>query len=384
MAEEENVIIDVTPEEVDDASPENGKASDDTTTKASPKATKKWPLISGLIIVLAVAGFVAGTIWGPGWAQMLGLQSAPAANSQQSNQQLDALSSELAALRTRLAGSEQRAEDIAASIPEQANVPEQAPVDLTPLEEQLASMDARLEGLESQFAQMIDDNSTDALTSRANSQKERLDAMADRLSALEARSGQQAAALDTINQDSLAGLEQGVLALAVSRLQAAVDAGGAFLAELNAVEQQIARQPSPSLPAIDAIRQLKPQAIDGVPSLANLQTDALAALETIVVEPIAGPEPTEPASWWEDALSSLMEGISIRRVDEDADATPVVSTPLDNFEQVLAGGDVSAAFEAMATLSAEQQEALAAWRGRAEQHLEAAMALQVLQDAAAE
>jgi hypothetical protein len=138
------------------------------------------------------------------------------------------------------------------------------------------------------------------------------------------------------------------------------------------------------LPAIDAIRQLKPQAIDGVPSLANLQTDALAALETIVVEPIAGPEPTEPASWWEDALSSLMEGISIRRVDEDADATPVVSTPLDNFEQVLAGGDVSAAFEAMATLSAEQQEALAAWRGRAEQHLEAAMALQVLQDAAAE
>jgi hypothetical protein len=38
----------------------------------------------------------------------------------------------------------------------------------------------------------------------------------------------------------------------------------------------------------------------------------------------------------------------------------------------------------MATLSAEQQEALNTWRGRAEQHLEAAMALPALQDAAAE
>jgi hypothetical protein len=78
------------------------------------------------------------------------------------------------------------------------------------------------------------------------------------------------------------------------------------------------------------------------------------------------------------------DGISIRRLDEEPDATPVVSTPLDNFESVLAGGDVSAALEAMATLSAEQQEALNTWRGRAEQHLEAAMALPALQDAAAE
>jgi hypothetical protein len=380
MAEEENVIIDVTPEEVADAASDNGAASDDTAPKALPKSTKKWPLISSLVVVLIIAGFAAGTIWGHGWAQMLGLQQAPATNTQQ----LNALSAELEALRQRLDASEARADDITANISEQITAPVQEPVDLTPLEEKLAAMDARLKGLESQFVLLIDNNSTDALKSRANSQQERLDAMADRLSALEARSGQQAAALDTINQDALAGLEQGVLALAVSRLQAAVESGGAFLAELNAVEQQIARQPSPSLSAIDAIRQLKTQAIDGVPTLAGLQAEAAGALEEIIVEPIAGPEPAEPGSWWEDAWSSLTDGISIRRLDEEPDATPVVSTPLDNFESVLAGGDVSAALEAMATLSAEQQEALNTWRGRAEQHLEAAMALPALQDAAAE
>jgi hypothetical protein len=202
----------------------------------------------------------------------------------------------LEASRQRLDASEARADDITANISEQITAPVQEPVDLTPLEEKLAAMDARLKGLESQFVLLIDNNSTDALKSRANSQQERLDAMADRLSALEARSGQQAAALDTINQDALAGLEQGVLALAVSRLQAAVESGGAFLAELNAVEQQIARQPSPSLSAIDAIRQLKTQAIDGVPTLAGLQAEAAGALEEIIVEPIAGPEPAEPGS----------------------------------------------------------------------------------------
>lgn len=302
---------------------------------AEPRRSSGGQLLAGAaggVIALAIAGGLhfAGLL--PGSRSVLEDHTPAIASLEE---QLASLRQQIAAapsgngdedLSARLQEAEQRlasmAEEMGALRDELANAPQAGtaePVDLSPVEERIASLENTIAELqanpaadEAALGQITADVSSlrDLITEAQTAQAQlsgRLEGLENRMSELTVRLDEQAEAPST------------AMLIAVSALKATVDRGSSFKAELDTLAAL-----APDAPELAGL-QLYAQ--NGVATLATLTAEADAAANAM----IAADHPVDPQAGIADRLwSSAMGLVQVRPVGMvEGDGVPEIAARID-------------------------------------------------------
>lgn len=354
-----------------DGTPTSKPASGGAATPPAEKPDEK-PKGRGSLSLIA-AGLIGGVVVlaGAGGLQYAGLLPAPGA-AQPENGALDTIRAELAALREKVeagAGQDQGAstEAVAAAEAQIDALSER----LQTLGEQVAAiqssiaaggageeaalqtLDTRLKALEETVAGLAQGAGTD--------QPPQLDALNDRIAALDAALAQanEAAASATANgvanAEKLAAIETEIaalservdaqaanpkiaLAIAAAGLKSAIDRGVPFMTELETYAAI-----APDTPEIAALRAL---AATGVPTRAEIERELGDAANRMIAA--AAPADAD-AGFFERLLASLQSLVKVRPIGEveGEGAGPTVA----RMESAIRAGDYQKAIAEFATLS---------------------------------
>jgi hypothetical protein len=381
---DESVIIDVTPDPQPDAA--TAASKDDAATDTQKPAARKSraPLLLTLIVIIGAFG--AGTYWSQEIAARLGITLPGSRN----NSQIMALQSEITQLQQDLATAKKSGAIERDALESRIALLESTPtpiasggdIDAEALAGRLEALAEQDELLSQQLDQVHADIEagivqvdTSALQVQVKTQASLQQNLVDRTQALETGFAQQTGQLETMSDGSLRGLEDGLVALAVSRLRQAVDGGGVYIDERKAVEELVARRDRISFEAVDALRELAVFEASGVTTIEALQLD-FARITTQMPNSDGPNGAADDDAWWEQLWQSLTEGIKVRRTDEAAstgqdDAIASIRSALDRH-------DVATAIDGVAVLDDGSRAGLAAWTDNAQERLRANLALNVL------
>ncbi|MBX9465205.1 MAG: phage tail protein [Aquamicrobium sp.] len=303
--------------------------------------------VAGGVIALVLAGGL----------QLAGLLPAPGNRGQEatdSTAAIDALEQEIATLRDQigaaggadpeLGGRVSQAEDRVAAIASQiesltdevAGIAREpggeaaAPVDLSPLEERLATLEGTVSALgEAGPSQAVEERLT-ALGDEIAAAREAQAAAGTRLDAVEKSIGDLSGRVDEAAETPATAV-----IIAASALKAAIERGVPFTAELDTLAAL-----APEAPQIGDLREL---AADGVPTRAQIAEESDAAANAM----IAATRPVDPQAGVIDRLmGSAMSLVQVRPVGMvEGEGVPAVVARLDaavqadDYERALAEYD---------------------------------------------
>ncbi len=384
---DENVIIDVTPDpQPDEAS---GVTNNDADAGNQGSKTKKSrvPILLMMLVVIGIFG--AGVYWSQDIAARLGV----ALPGSQNNSQTLALQNEITLLQQDLATAKKDSASERDALEARIALLESAPTPvviaggtnidaaalanrLDALAEQDELMSRQLDQVHADIEAGISSVDTRALQVQIETQATKQQNLADRTRALEDGFTQQTGQLESMSGGSLRGLEDGLMALAVSRLRQAVDGGGAYIVERKAVEELVARRERISFEAVDALRELAIFEASGVTTLDALQLDFDRVTTQMPNDDGQSAAAEGESAWWQQLWRSATEGIKVRRTDQPVSV--IIGDPLTDIRSALGRHDLSAALDGVAVLDAEAQARLAGWTDNAQERLRVNLALDVL------
>jgi uroporphyrinogen-III synthase len=240
-------------------------------------------------------------------------------------------------LRGRIDGLEGKLNAAPAPAPAPAPTAPAAEVDLTPLKTEIASLHSTLQSLDGALA----------------GQKDAIEKLK-----------QAATASDTGEQKAVAAARASAVIGIAARLNAALDAGQPFTAELDLLAPL--RQGDGKLGELSAA--LRPAAQSGVASRATLAAEFPAMAKAALAEDRADD------SFGERLLGKVKGVVSLRRVGADVQGESA-EAKLARAEAALAAGDLAKAIELVKSLPPQVQRATSAWLARAEARLAAQKAV---------
>ena len=252
---------------------------------------------------------------------------------------------------------------------------------LAGLRQELSDLAARLHGIEQTIAAVSvsgdgDSASAGALFDLGNNLESLDNAGAERSRRIDALVADVAALREALENLAVAvpdsGAQDGTgaaIIVVLGQLRDAVDSGGPFTGELEAVAALETRD-SQVLAALDV---LAGHAETGIPTHDELEDtlgDALAsALDADKVAAAAG--------WVDKTLARLESLVTVKRIDGDSAGTDIAAVAL-RIEAKVAAGDLDAALRELDSLPAAATEAMQDWAGGARARTEALAALEHL------
>ena len=342
----------------------------------------RW-LFVGLLVAIAVGGWLTREAWLPRLADVMGQDRQPTAAQTQPATPAPP-SSTAATTPTGPAPATPGAPIAAAPAPA---APAAATDTLAQEQKQLAaevdSVDRRLAGLEQAVAEVR--KSVDSLVAAGEDTKSltgAVNALEERIARLE-RSAIQTGALESqvreLSQKALT-LREGFASLntavlAVSQLGQAVGSGAPYVRELAAVRSVAGNDPEMA----EAIARLEPHAATGVPT-----TAALAARFPMVADAIARAAPTTGGDTWIDRVADKFASlVSIRATGPAAARAGGIDAVLAEAEAELKAGDLASAVAVVSRIEGQAAVPAEEWLKGAETRLEADRAVAALEAEAA-
>jgi hypothetical protein len=320
-----------------------------------------WLLV---LLILVVAGVALSPFWAPAMAPLLpwGAKSA-------------ATAADDAALAARVTALEAR--------------PAPATVDLDPIRSALAAQAQRIDRLQAALATQHQDQATVAADKTA------LQQATQQMAAIEAQTASKIAESGRLEQE-LARFSTGAgdLGDRLSALERRVSAQGSIdrtgtallLAVLQMREAIEEARPFPA--AYDAFKGLAhddPALLTGAAPLAGAARDGVASqavlrqrLDDFGNEIARASKPAGKLRWWEQALDSIRQLVTIRRIGVAARAGP--GATVSTAQSALAVGNLAAAISALGSLDGADAEMAQPWLRLARDRLAAKAAVARLQE----
>jgi hypothetical protein len=341
----------------DDGAPEPAVPAAEPRAPPAPPAAFGRQLIWPAAVLVLIVVITAAPFWAPAVIPLLpwGQRAAPpAADTAALTARLDTIDQQAAAAREAIRSSQtalaQRLDRLAAG---------------TGSDGDLKSAVVATQTAVAHLGQRLD--AADAQSTRAADEIRELRQSLARLDQRTADLGDRVGAVERRTQAEIgAGRTEAALLLALLQLRAAVDAGGPFAAEYDALGG-LARD-RPEIAA--AARPLAASAGAGVPSRAALRRELREIADRLATT--AEPAPAPQGEWWEETLARLRGLVTVRRIGGPPGGA---AAALARAQGALDAGDLSGAVSALGVLSGHDAEAVRAWVQGARARLGAEAAL---------
>ncbi len=376
------------------------KKAADKTDKRPRRRRRRWPWILAALVILFVAGAVAGIYYLPALKDHLPFVAAwlpaqkPDAELAQMQARLNALEgalatvkgdvarhgddiSDLRAANTRLATSVNRVEALAQTVNAAPSVaapveqaqekpPPKADEDKGPLAARLDMLMLRVGQIESAFVPLSEKVTrqegaaaeTATLAAHAQTLDERIKALNNRL--------------DRLEQSASADAKQALLVLTYASLRRAAEAGRSIAAETQALGSLAQGKARAALgPALDRLTALSTTA---TPSLTALKEQFPVAVDKI----LDAARLPDNAKWWQRIWARITGLVTVRKTGEISgdSAAAIVSRA----ESRLGDGDLKGAVDALQDLTGSAARAAAPWLAEAGHRLALDAALDNVED----
>ena len=350
---------------------------------STPRRTKKkgggtalaWTLL--VLVVIGVGGYVSWPLWSSYAIPYLEPYFPDIAKAPEEDQKLVALDGRLASLE-KLA-TERQADAGAIAALEQKR---------ERLRAELTAVIGRVEELEKALADVRRVAEAGSLPAEAADASELLGQLMRRVAELEGRTDSLAgktAKVDEISQrietleastaaagtTASAASAASAAVLAVGQLSDAVGGGGSFSAEFQALKATVGTDAE----MVEAVAALEPHAASGTPTVADLTNRFSTAAADIVRAEAA----LHGDGWMEQAVNRVTSLVSIRRTGTRAAAAGGVEAAVARAEELLGGGDLAGAVDALSGLEGPAVDAAAGWLKDARSRLAVEKAVAALQ-----
>jgi len=195
----------------------------------------------------------------------------------------------------------------------------------------------------------------------------KVDEISQRIETLEAST---AAAGTTASAASAAS----AAVLAVGQLSDAVGGGGSFSAEFQALKATVGTDAE----MVEAVAALEPHAASGTPTVADV-ADLTNRFSTAAADIVRAEAALHGDGWMEQAVNRVTSLVSIRRTGTRAAAAGGVEAAVARAEELLGGGDLAGAVDALSGLEGPAVDAAAGWLKDARSRLAVEKAVAALQ-----